>query len=47
MSDLKLKQYVVQMLNEGFVLAPCSNEDCDNLFASNVYCVDCSLVKEN
>lgn len=41
MTTLDVKRYVVQMLAEGFALAPCANPDCENLFASDTYCVTC------
>ena len=45
MSQLQVKQYIVSMLKDGFVLAPCAEETCENLFASDTYCVGCE--KEN
>jgi hypothetical protein len=41
MNELQIKQHIAQMLKEGFTLAPCANEACENLFASDVYCVAC------
>jgi hypothetical protein len=32
------------MLQNGFVLAPCANPECENLFASDTYCSICSEV---
>jgi hypothetical protein len=42
MNDLKIKQYITGMIAEGFVLAPCANPECDNLFASDTYCANCT-----
>jgi hypothetical protein len=41
MNELQIKQYITEMIKEGFVLAPCANPECENLFASDVYCVSC------
>lgn len=41
MNELQLKAYIMKMLDEGFVISPCNNPDCENLFASDVYCVVC------
>jgi hypothetical protein len=35
------RQGIAQMLKDGFVVAPCSNPDCENLFASDTYCSIC------
>jgi hypothetical protein len=40
-SELQVKQEIVKMLSEGYVLAPCANTECENLFASGTYCVGC------
>ena len=40
--DLATKQYVVTMLAEGFVLAPCANPECEQLFSSDLYCTMCA-----
>jgi hypothetical protein len=41
MTELKIKQYIVEMIAEGFVLAPCATPECANLFASDTYCAFC------
>jgi hypothetical protein len=43
MNDLVSKKYVVEMLSKGFVLAPCANSDCEQLFASDTYCTMCEV----
>ena len=40
-TELQIKQEIVKMLAKGFVLAPCANPECENLFASDTYCVGC------
>jgi hypothetical protein len=46
MNNLKAKLYITEMIAEGFVLAPCANHECENLFASDTYCANCES-KEN
>ena len=47
--ELTIKTHVVEMLKEGFVVAPCANPDCENLFASDAYCSTCDreVIGEN
>jgi hypothetical protein len=40
-TELKVKQHIVQMLAEGFVVFPCANPECEQLFASDTYCAGC------
>lgn len=46
MNELEVKNYILKMLDEGFVLSPCNNPDCENLFASDVLCVVCEDEQE-
>jgi hypothetical protein len=46
MNNLKTKQYITEMIAEGFVLAPCANPECENLFASDTYCASCETEKQ-
>jgi|TARA_B110000879_G_scaffold156013_1_gene201533 hypothetical protein len=41
MTELQQKTYVVEMLNQGFALAPCANPVCEQLFASDIFCTGC------
>jgi hypothetical protein len=43
MNDLASKQYIVEMLREGFVIAPCANPECEQLFSSDEVCVACEM----
>lgn len=41
MTAIYTKHYVVEMLSQGFVVAPCANPECEQLFASDTYCSNC------
>jgi len=41
MNNLEAKTYVVEMLSQGFALAPCANPACEQLFASDTFCTGC------
>lgn len=43
MNDLATKKYIVEMLAQGFILAPCETEYCEQLFSSGVFCSDCEV----
>jgi hypothetical protein len=44
-TELTLKREIVSLLAEGFVLAPCANPDCEQLFASDVLCAGCEATQ--
>ena len=44
MTRLTTKHHIVKMLEDGFVIAPCENEECEQLFSSDKYCVDCEEI---
>lgn len=41
-TELDVKRFIVEMLSYGFVLAPCANPDCEQLFSSGTFCSYCS-----
>jgi len=45
MSGLTTKHQIVEMLKNGFVIAPCKNQECEQLFSSDDYCVDCEITE--
>lgn len=44
---LKIKNEIVEMLENGFVFAPCKNDKCEQLFSSGEYCVNCEYEGEH
>ena len=46
MNELATKKFIVEMLAQGFTLAPCKNPHCEQLFSSGDFCSGCEVTYE-